>query len=69
MSTHSHKWICLVSSYKTLSERVKNNSSQLPNKFLYRYPTHVRWIPLSQWHGMSLGCEWRKQPPDMEGSC
>jgi len=24
---------------------------------------------LSQPHGMSLGCQWRRQSPDMEGSC
>jgi len=24
---------------------------------------------MSQWHGVSLGHGWRRQPPDMEGSC
>jgi len=24
---------------------------------------------LSSWHGASLGCGWRRQPPDMEGCC
>jgi hypothetical protein len=27
------------------------------------------YVHLSPWHGMSLGCRWRRKPPNMEGSC
>jgi len=26
-------------------------------------------VGLSPWHGTSLGCGWRRLPPDMEHSC
>jgi hypothetical protein len=29
---------------------------------------HVMWV-MSPWHDTSLGCGWRRQPPDMKGSC
>jgi hypothetical protein len=25
--------------------------------------------PLSPWHSVSSGCEWRRQPPAMDSSC
>jgi len=30
--------------------------------------SHVN-VGLSPQHGMSLGCRWRRQPPDVECSC
>jgi hypothetical protein len=31
---------------------------------------YVKWFPVTmEWHGMSLGCRWRRWPPEMEGSC
>jgi hypothetical protein len=31
--------------------------------------TYICMGPLSPRHGASSGSEWRRQPPDMEGSC
>jgi hypothetical protein len=33
---------------------------------------HAKWVPVGPLlprHGASPGCGWRRQPPDMEGSC
>jgi hypothetical protein len=28
----------------------------------------IKWVPVT-WHGASLGCGWRRWPPDVEGNC